>query len=86
MKRPIQGCLGIAALLLAFTVQAKTASEVFDTVSSSIVVIRTYDTSGKNIALGSGVAVASDVIVTNCHVIKDAAQIQAVRNVMALHD
>ena len=79
MKRPIQGCLGIAALLLAFTVQAKTASEVFDTVSSSIVVIRTYDTSGKNIALGSGVAVASDVIVTNCHVIKDAAQIQAVR-------
>jgi len=76
MKRPIQGCLVIAALLLAVTVQAKTASEVFDSVSASIVVIWAYDAKGTALGLGSGVAVASDVIATNSHAIKDAAKIQ----------
>ncbi len=41
-------------------------------------VIRTYDAMGKDRGFGSGVALASDVIATNCHVIKDAAKIQVV--------
>ncbi len=101
MKRAIQGFLLISALLFAVVAQAKTASEVFDAVSPSIVVVRTYDANGKNLQLGSGVilpdppraagidaeiawleamlmAGASNVIATNCHVIKDAAKIQVV--------
>ena len=78
MKRAIQGCLVMVVLLFAVAVHAKTASEVFDAVSSSIVVVRTYDANGKARGFGSGVATASDVIATNCHVIKDAAKIQMV--------
>jgi Trypsin-like peptidase domain len=76
MKRAIQGCLVMAVVLLAVAVHAKTASEVFDAVSSSIVVIRTYNTEGKSKGLGSGVVLASDLIATNCHVIEDAAKIR----------
>jgi hypothetical protein len=64
----------------AYAVQAKTASEIFDAVSSSIVVIRAYDAKGENLRLGSGVALATDVIATNCHVIEDAAKIQVVQH------
>jgi hypothetical protein len=78
MKR-MQVLLVIVTLLFAIAVHAKTASEIFDAVSSSIVVIRTYDAKGKDQALGSGVVLASDVIATNCHVIKDAAKIHVVR-------
>jgi tetratricopeptide (TPR) repeat protein len=77
--RKMQVFLVIVVLLFAALVHAKTASEVFDSVSSSIVVIRTYDASGKSMKLGSGVAIASELIATNCHVIKDAAKIHVVR-------
>jgi cytochrome c-type biogenesis protein CcmH/NrfG len=76
MKRGIQACLVMAVLLFADAVQAKTASDVSDLVSASIMVIRTYDAKGTALGLGSGVAVASDVIATNSHIIKDAAKIQ----------
>ena len=76
MKSAIQGCLVMTVLLFAVAVQAKTASEVFDAVSSSNVVIWTYDPKGTALGLSSGVAVASDVIATNSHAIKDAARIQ----------
>jgi predicted TPR repeat methyltransferase len=78
MKRAIQGSLAMAVLLLALGVDAKTASEVYDAVSPSVVVIRTYDANVRTFQLGSGVAVANNVIVTNCHVIKDATKIQVV--------
>jgi hypothetical protein len=75
MKR-MQFFLLMIVLLFAVVVHAKTASEVFDAVSSSIVVIHTYDANGKCVKLGSGVIVASDEIATNCHVIKDGTKIQ----------
>jgi tetratricopeptide (TPR) repeat protein len=77
MKRA-QSVLLVVALLFSVAVHAKTASEVFDAVSPSIVVIRSYDVTEKNIRLGSGVATASNVIVTNCHVTEDAVKIEVV--------
>jgi len=78
MKKGLQSFLIIVVLFLGTTVHSKTASEIFDTVSSSVVVIRTYDAKGNDQGLGSGVVLASDVIATNCHVIKDVAKIQVV--------
>ena len=78
MKKGLQSFLIIVVLFLGTTVHSKTASDIFDTVSSSVVVIRTYDAKGNDQGLGSGVVLASDVIATNCHVIKDVAKIQVV--------
>ncbi|MFH1951119.1 MAG: tetratricopeptide repeat-containing serine protease family protein [Pseudomonadota bacterium] len=78
MKKAAQGFLIMTAFLFGADVHAKTASEVFDAVSSSIVVIRTYDAEGKNRGLGSGVFLSGDVIATNCHVIEHAASAQVV--------
>lgn len=50
--------------------------QLFAKVSPSIVQIRVLDTTGKEVELGSGVAVGKDVIVTNHHVVEGAAHIQ----------
>jgi tetratricopeptide (TPR) repeat protein len=78
MKKRLQCFLVIVVLFFGTTIHSKTASEVFDAVSSSVVVIRTYDTKGNDKGLGSGVALASDLIATNCHVVQDVAKIQVV--------
>ena len=78
MKTRMQAFLVIATLLFAIAVQAKTASEVFDGVSSSIVVIRTYDEKGDPRGLGSGVILAKDLIATNHHVIENAVRIEVI--------
>jgi len=70
----------IAVMLCTSMVQAKTASDVFKQVSPSVVVIRTYDTQGKDKMMGSGVTLGDGVVVTNCHVLKDAATIQVYRH------
>jgi hypothetical protein len=76
MNKGMQCLLTLIFLLFAIDGYAKTASEVFDAVSSSVVVVRTFDATGKNRGFGSGVALASDLIATNCHVIKGAASIE----------
>ncbi|MDA8419419.1 MAG: tetratricopeptide repeat-containing serine protease family protein [Desulfobacteraceae bacterium] len=74
MKNRLRSFLVVVAVLLcAVAAQAKTASEVFEAVSPSIVVVKTYDPKGKAMLLGSGVVLADGLIVTNCHVIKNAA-------------
>ncbi len=65
-------------LLLAFDAQAKTASEVFDTVSPSVVIVLTFKANGEAQGLGSGVVLPDGEIATNCHVVEDAATIQVV--------
>jgi len=78
MKKGLHYFLVIVVLFFGTVVYSKTASEVFDAVSSSVVVIRTYDAKGNNQGLGSGVVLGNDLIATNCHVIKDAAKIHVV--------
>ena len=47
-------------------------SEVFAIDAPSVVVVVAYGKNGKAIALGSGVVIAKDTVVSNCHVIEKA--------------
>jgi len=78
MKKGLQFFFVIVVLLFGTSSYSKTASEVFEAVSSSVVVIQTYDIKGNDQGLGSGVIIEKDLIVTNCHVIEDSAKIQVV--------
>lgn len=57
----------VAASAWAATTET-TASRVFAADSPSIVVVKAIDASDHALALGSGVVVAKDVVVSNCHV------------------
>ncbi|WP_238474240.1 tetratricopeptide repeat-containing serine protease family protein [Pseudomonas cavernicola] len=67
-----RGFLLVVFCLFAFDAYAKTASEVFDAVSPSVIVIRTFDAQGKALGLGSGVALGGGMVATNCHVLAGA--------------
>jgi S1-C subfamily serine protease len=68
----------IFILLFGNIVYPKTADEVFDVISSSVVMIRAYDAKGTNINLGRGVVVDKDLVATNYHVIQDTSKIQVI--------
>ncbi|MBC7162892.1 MAG: serine protease [Immundisolibacter sp.] len=65
--------MALAALPVSAVVQAKSPTELFESVSSSIVVVHGMDNQGKPQSLGSGVVLSKDEIVTNCHVIEKSA-------------
>lgn len=68
----------LAGCLLAITSRAWAAStdlkpsQIFAADSLSIVVVVAYGENGKTIAQGSGVVIAKDTVVSNCHVIEQA--------------
>ena len=62
--------------ILRFSRPSQDSQRVFEKVSSSIVVIKTYDAKGNGQSLGSGVVLEDGVVVTNCHVVKEASTIQ----------
>jgi len=64
--------LFLAMGLLAIEAQAKTASEVFDLVSRSVVVVFGLDDEGDKHSYGSGVVIEGGGIATNCHVIDES--------------
>jgi len=73
-------CLPVfAVFIIAVTSSAWAAdvelkpSEVFATDAPSIVVVNSFDKNGKAIALGSGVVISKDTVVSNCHVVEKAA-------------
>lgn len=60
-------------ILLAITTlqaQAKSASEIFEQTSPSVVVVYGYDVKGKKQSQGSGVVLPGGDVATNCHVLK----------------
>lgn len=67
------GSIALLTLLMlpAATAGAETASQVFQQVSPSVVVVLTYNSIGKVTELGSGVKLANGGVATNCHVLKD---------------
>ena len=65
--------MALTALPVSAVVQAKSPTELFESVSSSIVVVHGMDNQGKPQSLGSGVVLSKDEIVTNCHVIEKSA-------------
>ena len=52
--------------------QALTPSELFAKVAPSVWRVRTYDSEGLPLGLGSAVVVAPETLVTNCHVLRKA--------------
>ncbi|WP_205617010.1 trypsin-like peptidase domain-containing protein [Pelomicrobium methylotrophicum] len=53
---------------------AKTASEIFEAASPSVVTVHVQDAAGSPKGLGSGVVIGQGVVVTNCHVIEDGVR------------
>lgn len=66
-------CFTVCTFGLALEAGAKSATEVFEEVSDSVVVVYGKDREGDVISLGSGVALAAGEVFTNCHVIEDAS-------------
>jgi hypothetical protein len=60
---------------LAPAAHALTPEELFEKVSPSVFVIHSVDPQGKRNALGSGVVVGREQVITNCHVLRNAAGI-----------
>src|SRR3989339_723571 len=53
---------------------ALTASQVYEQVKDSVVVVKAYDPKGKPVGLGSGVRLPSGDVITNYHVVKAGAR------------
>jgi hypothetical protein len=51
-----------------------TASQVYEQVKDSVVVVKAYDQKGKPVGLGSGVMLPSGDVITNYHVVKAGAR------------
>ncbi len=51
------------------------APTLFKTVAPSVVVVRSFDSNGQELALGSGVVIGHDLVATNFHVVESAARI-----------
>lgn len=60
----------------------KTPSKIFEMVSPTVVLIRTYDILGKAQSFGSGVIVEKGVVATNAHVVKNSSAIRVVSQKM----
>lgn len=71
----VLGCsLGAAQQLIEMSDTPLDAAELFERVTPSIWVVYAADAQGKPIASGSAVVIAVDTLVTNCHVLRDAAR------------
>jgi len=68
--------LATALIFAAFTVHAKTASEIYEQAAKSTVVVGNIDDKGKVHSMGSGVVLPNGNVVTNCHVVKGASRLK----------
>ncbi|MBM4275024.1 MAG: serine protease [Deltaproteobacteria bacterium] len=57
-------------ITLPQSAQALTASQVYEQVKDSVLVVKAYDQKGKPVGLGSGVLLPSGHVITNYHVVK----------------
>jgi len=71
-KGPLSWVAVVLVAALAPAAHALTPEELFEKVSPSIVVIHSVDQQGKRSALGSGVVVGREQVITNCHVLRNA--------------
>lgn len=60
----------LVAAFGATSAWSRSAVEVFERVSPSVVVVFALDQAGKAISQGSGVVIEQGVVVTNCHVLE----------------
>lgn len=66
----------VVLVSLVAEVFALTASEVFEKTSKSTVIVIASDSSGKDIAFGTGVVLPNGKVVTNFHVVTDATKLR----------
>jgi serine protease Do len=59
---------------------ALTANEIYAKVSPSVWRVQTYDVDGLPLGFGSGVVIAPDTLVTNCHVLAKAKRVAVKRD------
>jgi hypothetical protein len=59
-------------------------SQVYDKVSPSVWRVQTYDVDGLPIGMGSGVVIAPDTLVTNCHVLAKAKRVAVKRDKVSI--
>lgn len=76
-RKQLRGPAGVVMIWVAITylmiprlAMALTASQVYEQVKDSVVVVKAYNQQDKLVGLGSGVMLPSGDIVTNCHVLK----------------
>jgi Flp pilus assembly protein TadD len=69
---------GVVTLLVAIPVAAlaMSASEVFDKVGDSVLVVKTFDRQGNPLNQGSGIMLPTGKVATNCHVLKNGERIK----------
>jgi tetratricopeptide (TPR) repeat protein len=68
--------VSFVTFLFSINAVAKTAAEVFEKTSQSVVVVKIQDEKGNDIALGSGIVLPGGDVATNCHVIDNAVGIK----------
>jgi serine protease Do len=74
--RPKWGLFILALIILIpRSAQALKASEVYEQVKDSVVVVKTYNQQGQTVGQGSGVMLPSGDIVTNYHVVEDGVRL-----------
>ncbi|MGK2913726.1 MAG: trypsin-like peptidase domain-containing protein, partial [Porticoccaceae bacterium] len=78
MHALIRMAITALAMTLAWGTHAKSAIEVFEAVSRSVVVVQGEDATGKLLSLGSGVVIMNGVVATNCHVTNKAARLKVI--------
>lgn len=61
----------------ASTGSARSAEELYAELAPSVARINVFDNTGRGIAIGSGVVIAAGEVITNCHVTRGGAQLQA---------
>jgi tetratricopeptide (TPR) repeat protein len=68
--------LAVVLICVVSTAHAITASEIYEQAIKSTVVVENIDAKGDMQSMGSGVVLADRDVVTNCHVVKGANQLQ----------
>lgn len=74
MRHARRGVLAVS-MLCAASAPAKSPERIFEDASRSVVVIQAYGSDGSPLNQGSGVVVGKGSVVTNCHVIDEAARL-----------
>ena len=69
-------CALLAILSPAVAAETDAAREVFERVAPSVVTVQVMDDKGTLEGQGSGVVVAREQVVTNCHVVENARSIR----------
>jgi tetratricopeptide (TPR) repeat protein len=67
--------MAVLAVLVSSPTWSKTPGQIYEHAAKSTVVVRNIDSSGKVKSIGSGVVLQDMSVVTNCHVVKGASQL-----------